>query len=210
MYTSGGERQLQRRPAHRGRPSHTQRMVQLPEPSNCTADRALFCSTIGEGGDTMIPSPGRSPKQPLPGIGLQDPLHGRQASPEFNSFHQGVGQICPRLGLFSYRPLPKRVQTCYISSPPQSLDRSGSPRAQDSDAKSRGTRDNVVRLSRSTIGGGGDTMIPPPRGHQEVPSGIGLHDPLHGRQPCLEFNSFHQKVGQICPQGEDYFRAVPS
>ena len=29
----------------------------------------LSCSTIREGGDT-IPSPGRSPKQPLPGIGL--------------------------------------------------------------------------------------------------------------------------------------------
>ena len=38
---------------------------------------------IGEGGDTTIPSPGRSPKQPLPGIGLQDPLHGRQACPEY-------------------------------------------------------------------------------------------------------------------------------
>ena len=54
------------------------------------------CSTIGEGGDTMIPSPRRSPKHPLPGIGLHDPLHGRQACPESNSFHQGVGQICTR------------------------------------------------------------------------------------------------------------------
>ena len=33
-------------------------------------------STIGEGGDTTISSPGRSPKQPLLGIGLHDPLHG--------------------------------------------------------------------------------------------------------------------------------------
>ena len=32
-------------------------------------------STIGEGGDTTIPSPGRSPKQSLPGIGLHNPLH---------------------------------------------------------------------------------------------------------------------------------------
>ena len=54
------------------------------------------CSTIGEGGDTTIPSPGRSPKHTLPGIGLHDPLHGQQACPESNSFHQGVGQICPR------------------------------------------------------------------------------------------------------------------
>ena len=56
----------------------------------------MSCSTVGEGGDTTIPSPGRSPKQPLPGIGLHDFLHGRQAFPESISFHQGVGQICPR------------------------------------------------------------------------------------------------------------------
>ena len=53
-------------------------------------------STIGEGGDTTISSPGRSPKQPLPGIGLHDPLHSRQACPEFVTFDQGVGQICSR------------------------------------------------------------------------------------------------------------------
>ena len=46
--------------------------------------------------DTTIPSPGKSPKQPLPGIGLHDPLHGRQACPEFNSSYHGVVQICPR------------------------------------------------------------------------------------------------------------------
>ena len=32
-------------------------------------------STIRGGGDTTIPSPGRSPKQSLPGIGLHDPLY---------------------------------------------------------------------------------------------------------------------------------------
>ena len=53
-------------------------------------------STIKEGGDTTISSPGRSPKQFLPGIGLHDPLHDRQARPEFIAFDQGVGQICPR------------------------------------------------------------------------------------------------------------------
>ena len=53
-------------------------------------------STIGEGGDTTILSPGRSTKQPLPGMRLHDPLHGRQACPEFIAFDQGVGQICPR------------------------------------------------------------------------------------------------------------------
>ena len=49
--------------------------------------------TIRGGGDTTIPSPGMVPNQPLPGIGLHDPLHGRQACPEFSSFHEGVGQI---------------------------------------------------------------------------------------------------------------------
>ena len=44
-------------------------------------------STIGGGGDTTISSPRRSPKQPLPRIGLHDPLHGPQACLEFNSFH---------------------------------------------------------------------------------------------------------------------------
>ena len=53
-------------------------------------------STIGEGGDTTVLSPGRSPIQPLPGIGLYDPLHDWQACPEFIAFHQGGGQICSR------------------------------------------------------------------------------------------------------------------
>ena len=75
-------------------------------------------STIGGGGDTTIPSPGRSPKQSLPEIGLHDPLHGRQACPEFNSFHQGVGQSIPWEGLFSCHPLPKRGQICDIPAPP--------------------------------------------------------------------------------------------
>ena len=73
---------------------------------------------LGVGGDTTIPSPGRSPKQPLPGIGLHDSLHGRQACLEFNSFHQGVGQVSPRKGLFSCRPLPKRGQICDIPALP--------------------------------------------------------------------------------------------
>ena len=60
--------------------------------------------TIGGGEDMTIPSLGRSPKEPLPGIGLHDPLNGRQACPEFYSFHQGVGQISSREGIFSCRP----------------------------------------------------------------------------------------------------------
>ena len=53
-------------------------------------------SAVGEGGDTTILSPGRSLKQPLPEIGLHDPLHGQQACPEFIAFDKGFGQICLR------------------------------------------------------------------------------------------------------------------
>ena len=61
---------------------------------------------------------GKSPKQPLPGMRLHDPLHDRQACPEFIAFDQRVGQICPRSGLFSCRSLQKRGQICYIPAPP--------------------------------------------------------------------------------------------
>ena len=81
------------------------------------------CFNDWGGGDTTIPSPEMAPKQPLPGTGLHDPLHGRHVCPEFNSFHQGVGQINPPEGLFSCRPLPKRGQVCYIPSPPPIVER---------------------------------------------------------------------------------------
>ena len=76
---------------------------------------------LGGGGDRTIPSPGRSLKPPFPGIGLHDLLHCRQACPESNSFHQGVGQMSPREGLFSCRSLSKRGQFCDIPAPPQSF-----------------------------------------------------------------------------------------
>ena len=82
---------------------------------------AVSVSTIERGGNTTISSPGMAPKQPLPEIGLHDPLHSRLACPEFNSFNQGVYQISPREGLFKCRPLPKRGQMCDITIPPQSL-----------------------------------------------------------------------------------------
>ena len=94
-------------------------------------------STTGGGGDTTIPSMGRSPKQPLSGIGLHDPLHGRQACPESNPFHQGFGQISPRKGLLSCRPLPKRGQICDIPAPPQSLNDSKSAISSSLDFKWR-------------------------------------------------------------------------
>ena len=85
-------------------------------------------STIGGGGDTTILSPRRSPKQPLPGIGLHDPLHCRQACPESKSFNEGVDQISPRQGLFLCRPLPKRGQICDIPPPPPIAERLGGGR----------------------------------------------------------------------------------
>ena len=73
---------------------------------------------IGGGGNTTISSPGKSPKQPLPGIGLHDPLHGRQASPELKSFYQEIDQLCPREGPFSDRPLPQRGKIATSPTPP--------------------------------------------------------------------------------------------
>ena len=72
-------------------------------------------STNGEGGDTTIPSPGRSPKQPLPGIGLHDPLHGRQACPESNSFTRGLVKYVPGRGYF--RAFPSHNRDKFVISP---------------------------------------------------------------------------------------------
>ena len=78
---------------------------------------SLRGSTIGEGGDTMISSPGRSPKQPLPGIGLYDPLHGRQACLEFIAFDKGFGHIyVPGRGYF--RDVPSQNEDKFVTSLP--------------------------------------------------------------------------------------------
>ena len=82
------------------------------------------CSTIGEGGDTTIPSPWRSPKQSLPGIGLHDPLHGWQACPELNSFHRGVGQILYVPGRGYFRAVPSQNgDTIATPRPPPIVER---------------------------------------------------------------------------------------
>ena len=70
----------------------------------------------------MILSPWTSPEEPLPGIGLHDTLNGRQACPELNSFHQGIGQTCPREVFFSCHLLPKRGQICLPLPPSSYLD----------------------------------------------------------------------------------------
>ena len=61
-------------------------------------------STIGQGGDTTISSPGRSPKQHLPGMRLHDPLHSRQACSKFIAFDQVVGQYVSSRGRFRTVP----------------------------------------------------------------------------------------------------------
>ena len=76
-------------------------------------------STIGEGGDTTILSPGRSPKQPLAGIGLHDLLHGRQACPELTAFDQGFGQYVPGRGYF--RVVSSQNGDKFVTSPPASI-----------------------------------------------------------------------------------------
>ena len=72
--------------------------------------------SFNDWGDVTILSPRRSPKQALPGIGLHSPLHGRQACPEFNSFYQGVGQICPREGLLC--AVSSENGDKFVTSPP--------------------------------------------------------------------------------------------
>ena len=52
--------------------------IELSHWIQCTSvpqETRMRGSTIGEGGDTTISSPERSPKQTLQGIGLHDPLH---------------------------------------------------------------------------------------------------------------------------------------
>ena len=73
-------------------------------------------STIGGGGDTTIPSPGRSSKQPLPGVGLYNPLHCRQGSLDFSSFHQGVGQTSHGKGYF--RAVSSQNGDKFVTPPP--------------------------------------------------------------------------------------------
>ena len=83
---------------------------------NFTALRVI--QRLGGGGDTTIPYPGMAPKEPLPGIGLNDPLHDPQACPEFYSFYQGVGKKSPPEEQFSCRPFPKRDKTVTPPPPP--------------------------------------------------------------------------------------------
>ena len=76
-------------------------------------------STIGGGGDTTIPSPGRSKKQPLPGIGLRHPtwsaslLRIQLISPGGWSNISPVGDLFvpspPKTGTKFLHPLPPSI-----------------------------------------------------------------------------------------------------
>ena len=72
-------------------------------------------STIGEGGETTISSPGRPPKQPLPGTGLHDPLHGRQACPTSHSTRRLVKYV-PSRGYI--RAVSSQNGNKLVTSPP--------------------------------------------------------------------------------------------
>ena len=69
-------------------------------------------------GDTTIPSPGWSPKQHLPGIGLHDLLHDRRACPDFNSFYQGrlVKYVPGRPGRDYFRAIPSQKGDKFATS----------------------------------------------------------------------------------------------
>ena len=64
---------------------------------------------IGESGETTILSPGRSPKQPLPEIGLYDPLDVGKLAP--NSTHVTRGSVKNSPGGAVFVPSPFKTGT---------------------------------------------------------------------------------------------------
>ena len=64
-----------------------------------------------------ISSPGRSPKQSLPGIGLHDTLHGRQACPEFTHLTRGLVKYVP--GRDYFRAVSSQNGDKFVTSPPR-------------------------------------------------------------------------------------------
>ena len=73
-------------------------------------------STIGGGGDTTIPSPGRSPKQPLPGMGLRHPHMVGKLAPNSTHFTTGLVKYIPGRGYF--RAVPSQNGDKFVPSPP--------------------------------------------------------------------------------------------
>ena len=66
----------------------------------------LSVSTIGGGGDTTIPSPGRSPKQSLPEIDLRRPHMVGKLAPNSTHFTRGLVKYIPGRG--SFRAVPSQ------------------------------------------------------------------------------------------------------
>ena len=79
----------------------------------------LSVSTIGGGGDTTISSPGRSPKQPLPGIGLRHPHTVGKFAPNSTHFTRGLVKYIPSRGCF--RAVPSQNGYKIVTSPPPPL-----------------------------------------------------------------------------------------
>ena len=59
----------------------------------------------------MSLSPGISPKQFIPGMGVNDLPYNTRALPELNSFYQGIGQSYPRgvVVVYAGAPIATRV-----------------------------------------------------------------------------------------------------
>ena len=91
--------------------SYPTRVCPLPPPLRYIGDCSLPAPSMaptsesfndwGAGEDSTVPSARISTEELLHGIGLHYHLHGGQAWYELNSFHKGVGQMCPRQGMFS-------------------------------------------------------------------------------------------------------------
>ena len=71
---------------------------------------------LGRAGIRRFHPRGGHQKQPLPGIGLHDPLHGWQACPEFIAFDQEVGQYVPGCGYL--RAVSSQNRDQFVTSPP--------------------------------------------------------------------------------------------
>ena len=101
-----------------------QRKMRPPLEGNRRVGRMLqwqvSVSMIGGGGDTTLLSLERSPKTTLPGIGLHDPLHGRQAFPQIQLISREgwsnkspggaiLGPSPPKTGTNLLHPLPPPI-----------------------------------------------------------------------------------------------------
>ena len=68
--------------------------------SLCTFSAQTSVSKIGGGEDTTIPSPARSPKQPLPGKGLRHPHMVVKLAPNSTHLTRGLVKYIPGRGCF--------------------------------------------------------------------------------------------------------------